>query len=69
MKIINQNGFTRDELLGYRQTIYKNLVDSAQAIILQMRKLQIDCEVPENRVRGLIPVRGTCSDIPSSSSL
>jgi hypothetical protein len=50
MKIIHQNGFTRDELLEYRPTIYKNLVDSAQAIILQLRKLQIDCELPENRV-------------------
>jgi guanine nucleotide-binding protein G(i) subunit alpha len=51
MKIIHQNGFTRDELLSYRNIIYKNLVDSAQAIILQMRKLQVDCEVPANRVR------------------
>lgn len=49
MKIIHQEGFTKDELLAYRGTIYKNLVDSAQAIILQMRKLQVDCQVPSNR--------------------
>jgi guanine nucleotide-binding protein G(i) subunit alpha len=30
MKIIHQNGYTRDELLVYRYTIYKNLVESAQ---------------------------------------
>jgi hypothetical protein len=51
MKIIHQNGFTKDELLSYRGIIYKNLVDSAQAIILQMRKIQVDCEIPANRVR------------------
>lgn len=49
MKIIHQNGFTRDELLSYRSTIYKNLVDSAQAVVLQMRKMGVDCAVPENR--------------------
>jgi guanine nucleotide-binding protein G(i) subunit alpha len=52
MKIINQNGFTHDELLGYRGIIYKNLIDSAKVIILQMRKLEIDCDIPENRVRS-----------------
>jgi guanine nucleotide-binding protein G(i) subunit alpha len=51
MKIIHQNGFSKDELLSYRATIYKNLVDSAQALVLHMRKLQLDCQVPENRVR------------------
>lgn len=49
MKIIHQNGFTREELLSYRSTIYKNLVDSAQAVVLQMRKMGADCGVPENR--------------------
>ena len=51
MKIIHQDGFNRDELLTYRMTVYRNLVDSAQAIILAMRKIGIDCEIPENRVR------------------
>jgi predicted ATPase len=30
MKIIHQNGYTREELLVYRYTVYKNLVESAQ---------------------------------------
>lgn len=30
-------------------TVYKNLVDSAQAIVLAMRKIGIDCETPSNR--------------------
>jgi guanine nucleotide-binding protein subunit alpha len=49
MKIIHQNGFSRDELLTYRMTIYRNLVDSAQAIVLAMRKIGLDCETPSNR--------------------
>jgi hypothetical protein len=50
MKIIHQNGFTREELLTYRPIIYKNVLDSAQAIVLAMRKIGVDCVVPANRV-------------------
>lgn len=50
MRIIHQNGFSRDESMTYRMTIYRNLVDSAQAIILAMRKIGLDCETPSNRV-------------------
>jgi hypothetical protein len=31
-------------------TVCKNLIDSAQAIVLAMRKIGIDCETPSNRV-------------------
>jgi guanine nucleotide-binding protein G(i) subunit alpha len=51
MKIIHQDGFTRDELLSYKPVIFKNVVDSAQAIVLAMRKIGVDCLLPENRVR------------------
>ena len=51
MKIIHQNGYTTDELMAYRHTIYKNLIDSAHHIILAMRKLAMDCEDPANRAR------------------
>ena len=54
MKIIHQNGFSREELLTYRLTVYRNLVDSAQAIVLAMRKIGIDCETPSNRVSGCL---------------
>ena len=54
MKIIHQTGFSRDELLTYRMTIYRNLVDSAQAIVLAMRKIGLDCETPGNRVSRLL---------------
>lgn len=50
MKIMYQGGFSRQELLTYRPTIYKNLLDSAQAIILAMRKFGFNCFLHENRV-------------------
>ncbi|KAF8839840.1 guanine nucleotide binding protein, alpha subunit [Paxillus ammoniavirescens] len=50
MKIIHQNGFTDDELMTFRPTIYRNILDSAQAIILAMRKINVDCANPANRV-------------------
>ncbi|KAH7921865.1 guanine nucleotide binding protein, alpha subunit [Leucogyrophana mollusca] len=38
--------------MTYRPTIYKNVIDSAQAIVLAMRKLKIDCVLPANRVNA-----------------
>lgn len=47
--IICQSGFmckSCDELFMYRMTTYRNLIDSAQATILAMRKIGIACETP-----------------------
>ncbi|EIW80154.1 heterotrimeric G protein alpha subunit [Coniophora puteana RWD-64-598 SS2] len=52
MKIIHQNGFTPDELMSYKATIFKNTLDSAQGIVLFMRKINVDCELPNNRVNA-----------------
>lgn len=49
MKIIHQDGFSRDELIQYRPIIYRNLLESAHNIILAMRKIGVDCVTPENR--------------------
>jgi guanine nucleotide-binding protein G(i) subunit alpha len=46
MKIIHQNGFTKEELLSYRAIIYKNILDSAQALVLQMHKLNKEAQNP-----------------------
>lgn len=54
MKIIHQNGFTNEELMSFRPTIYRNTLDSAQAIVLAMRKINVDCVNPLNRVRQTI---------------
>ena len=52
MKIIHQNGYTREELASYRLTVYRNLLESAQAIVLAMRKLAIDPVLPANRAHA-----------------
>jgi guanine nucleotide-binding protein G(i) subunit alpha len=49
MKIIHQNGYTQDELMLYRHTIYKNVIDCAKALIGAMRQFEIEVENKENR--------------------
>lgn len=48
MKIIHQNGYTKDELALYRLTIYKNLIDCAKALIGAMRQFGIEPTNPAN---------------------
>ncbi|KAK0491729.1 heterotrimeric G-protein alpha subunit, GPA3-like protein [Armillaria luteobubalina] len=48
MKIAFQGGFTPEERDSYRGTIYKNVLDSAQAIALMMRKIGIQCADESN---------------------
>ena len=48
MKIIHQNGFTEQELEEFRPIIYKNVLDSAHALIGAMRNLKIQCKNPAN---------------------
>ena len=49
MKIIHQNGYTPAELMLFRPTIYRNLIESAQNLVGAMRKLGVECEMG-NRV-------------------
>ncbi len=57
MKIIHQGGFTPTELESYRGTVYKNVLESAQAIVQAMRKIGVDCANYSNRVRLLHPLK------------
>jgi len=41
MKIIHQNGYTQEERVLYRLTIYKNLVDCMKALIAAMQQFEI----------------------------
>ncbi|KAG6876547.1 hypothetical protein C0992_012470 [Termitomyces sp. T32_za158] len=50
MKIIHQGGYRISELMEVRPTIYKNVLDSAQAVIIYMRKLGLDCAELPNRI-------------------
>ncbi|KAG8966888.1 Guanine nucleotide-binding protein alpha-2 subunit [Tulasnella sp. 419] len=49
MKIIHLGGYTPDKLLFFKTVVYKNLVDSAQDLILAMKKFGIDCVEGRNR--------------------
>ncbi|KAJ8091038.1 Guanine nucleotide-binding protein alpha-2 subunit [Marasmius tenuissimus] len=49
MRIIHKDGFPDVERMTYAPIVYRNVLDSAQAIIVMMRKLNIDCEVYSNR--------------------
>lgn len=50
MKIIHQDGFSEAELAEYRPVIYKNVLESAQAVGIYMRKIGLECEKYSNRV-------------------
>ncbi|KAH8923340.1 guanine nucleotide-binding protein alpha-3 subunit [Atractiella rhizophila] len=52
MKIIHQGGYSRDELLLARMTIYKNIIESAQAIVLALRKFNLEPKTTENRANA-----------------
>lgn len=52
MKIIHQNGYTKDELALYRLTIYKNVLDCAKALIGAMQQFNIEPANPQNRDNG-----------------
>ena len=54
MKIIHKEGFTDAELAEYRPIVYKNVLDSAQAVIIYMRKIGWDFVGYSNRVCFLL---------------
>jgi hypothetical protein len=51
MKVIHKNGFSETELADFRPVVYKNLLDSAQQVVLYMRKTGIECVEFSNKVR------------------
>ncbi|RIB12028.1 guanine nucleotide binding protein, alpha subunit [Gigaspora rosea] len=50
MKIIHQNGYSKEELLPYRIVVYKNLVESAQIVVNAIRKFRLEPKKTINRV-------------------
>lgn len=48
MKIIHQGGYQQEELVLYRLTIYKNLLDCAKALIAAMEQFEITPTNPKN---------------------
>ncbi len=52
MKIIHQEGFSETELAEYTPTIYNNVLESAHAVVMFMKKIGLECEEYSNRVGG-----------------
>jgi hypothetical protein len=50
MKIIHQNGYSNEELYPWRITVYKNLIESAQALVYGVTKFALEFENPKNVV-------------------
>ncbi|KDR69486.1 hypothetical protein GALMADRAFT_104101 [Galerina marginata CBS 339.88] len=49
MKIIHQDGFSQSELQEYRPVVYKNVLDSAQQVVIYMKKIGLECVEYSNR--------------------
>ena len=52
MKIIHQGGFSDAELVDYRPVVYKNVLDSAQQVVIYMKKIGLEFVEDSNRVRS-----------------
>ncbi|KAH8928041.1 heterotrimeric G-protein alpha subunit (G-alpha, GPA3) [Atractiella rhizophila] len=49
MKIIHQGGYNKQELMQARLSIYSNLLESAQAIVMALADLQLELQDPANK--------------------
>ncbi|PPQ86211.1 hypothetical protein CVT25_006891 [Psilocybe cyanescens] len=49
MKIIHQEGFSNQELAEFRPIVYKNVIDSAQQVVVYMKKIGLECVEYSNR--------------------
>ena len=50
MRIIHQDGFSYETKVTYREAIYSNLVESAQAVAAAMHKFKVEPTDPSNTV-------------------
>lgn len=64
MKIIHLHGYTQDELKMYRAVVNRNVVESAQSLVLAMRKFGMDCVHSSNRV-SFKPTPQCCGPCPT----
>lgn len=50
MKIIHQNGYSKEELLSWKLTIFKNILESIQSIITGIKKFDYEFETFDDEV-------------------
>jgi guanine nucleotide-binding protein subunit alpha len=53
MKIIHQNGYSREELLAFRPLIWKNLLECGRDVVQALAKFNLQPISPSNKVRCL----------------
>lgn len=51
MKIIHQNGYSEEELLTWKLTIFKNIIESIQSIVSAIEKFKYKFETINDQVR------------------
>lgn len=56
MKIINQNGYSKDELRSWRTIVYKNLIESAQTLEQAIRTFDLKFDNSVNNVSMMTDV-------------
>lgn len=54
MKIIHQNGYSQEELKSWKLTIYKNIIESIQAIVSAAEKFEYEFETLDDQVNEYI---------------
>ncbi|KAI8094697.1 heterotrimeric G protein alpha subunit A [Thamnidium elegans] len=56
MKIINQNGYSKEELRSWRVIVYRNLIESAQTLVQAMKNLEVSFENNSNNEHANVVV-------------
>jgi guanine nucleotide-binding protein G(i) subunit alpha len=51
MKIIHQNGYSREELLAFRPLIWKNLLESGRDVVQALAKFNLKPISASNKVQ------------------
>lgn len=54
MKIIHQNGYSEEELLTWKLTIYKNIIESIQSIVSALQKFDYEFETLKDQVCAML---------------
>jgi hypothetical protein len=54
MKIINQNGYSTDELRSWRIIVYRNIIESAQALVQAIQNFELTFDKNENSVNIML---------------
>lgn len=60
MKIIHNDGFSKDELLAFRPAVLDNLLNSMKYVLTGMGLLRVKLEDPRNRINAQTVLSCTC---------